>query len=257
MLIKELYDYREMIFSLVRRDLKGRYKNSVLGFLWTFVNPLLQLAVYTFVFSFVMPMGIDHYSMHLFVGLVPWLFFATCLTGGARVILDQQDMVKKIHFPREVLPVAYVTSQFVNMVLSGLVVIVMLFITGIGIDLKALLYLPIVMLVQYAFTLGITLICSAITVYVRDLEQILAAISLAWIYMTPVVYPITIIPEEYMQLYMLNPMTPIIVAYRDIMFYGQVPQMDTLTVAVIWGVVMLVIGLWIFGKLKKHFAEEL
>lgn len=121
-MLKELYNYREMINSLVRRDLKGRYKNSVLGFLWTFLNPLLQLVVYTFVFSVIMPMEIEKYYLHLFVALVPWIFFSTCLTGGSRCIIDQQDMVKKIYFPREVLPVAYVTSQFVNMLLTFLVI---------------------------------------------------------------------------------------------------------------------------------------
>ena len=120
--MQEKYEYREMIFSLMRRDLKGRYKNSLLGFFWTFFNPLLQLLIYTFAFSVVMPMGIENYYMHLFVALIPWIFFSTCMTGGARAIIDQQDMVKKIYFPRQILPIAFVTSQFVNMLLSFVVV---------------------------------------------------------------------------------------------------------------------------------------
>ena len=119
---KELYAYREMIFSLVRRDLKGRYKGSILGFLWTFLNPLLQLLVYTFVFSTVMRNGINDYYLFLFVALVPWIFFSTSVSGGAKCIWAQKDMVKKIYFPREVLPISYVTSQFVNMLLSFLVI---------------------------------------------------------------------------------------------------------------------------------------
>ena len=115
--IKEIYAYREMTASLVRRDLKGRYKGSVLGFLWTFLNPLLQLAVYTMVFSTIMRSGIEDYYLFLFVALIPWIFFSTSLTGGAGCILSQQDMVKKIYFPREVLPFSYVLSQFVNKII--------------------------------------------------------------------------------------------------------------------------------------------
>ena len=116
-LIRELYEYREMIFSLVKRDLKGRYKGSVLGFFWTFLNPLLQLCVYTMVFSVIMRNDIEQYYLFLFVALIPWIFFSTSVSGGSGCIWAQQDMVKKIYFPREVLPVAYVTSQFVNMLL--------------------------------------------------------------------------------------------------------------------------------------------
>ena len=119
--LKELYAYREMIFSLIRRDLKGRYKGSALGFLWTFINPLMQLGVYTLVFSVIMRNGIKDYYLFLFVALIPWIFFSTSLSGGSSCIWAQQDMVKKIYFPREVLPIAFVTSQFVNMLLSFLV----------------------------------------------------------------------------------------------------------------------------------------
>ena len=105
--LKEIYDYRQMIFSLVRKELRGRYKGSALGFLWTFINPLLQLCVYTFVFSIVMPNNIDKFYLYLFVGLIPWLFFSGSLTGGAACILNQKDMVKKIYFPREVMPISY------------------------------------------------------------------------------------------------------------------------------------------------------
>ena len=169
-LIKEIYAYREMIFSLVRRDLKGRYKGSVLGFLWTFINPLLQLLVYTFVFSIVMRNGIEDYYLFLFVALVPWIFFNTSVTGGSSCIWAQQDMVKKIYFPREVLPIAFVTSQFVNMLLSFLVIFAVLLFSGKSLNPLALLCLPVIMLVEYLLALGMAMISSAVTVYFRDLE---------------------------------------------------------------------------------------
>ena len=134
--VKELYAYREMIFSLVRRDLKGRYKGSVLGFLWTFLSPLLQLIVYTFVFSTIMRAGVEDYYLFLFVALVPWTFFSSSIAGGATCITGQKDMVNKIYFPREVLPISHVISQLINMLLTYLVVLAVLIISGKGINIS-------------------------------------------------------------------------------------------------------------------------
>ena len=159
-LFKEIYAYREMIFSLVRRDLKGRYKGSALGFFWTFLNPLLQLVVYTFVFSIIMTSTVEQYYLHLFVALVPWLFFSTSVSEGCSCIRSQQDMVKKIYFPREVLPIAYVTSQFINMLLSFVVVLVVVVISGRGLNVIALLYLPVIAAVEYLLCLGSALYVS-------------------------------------------------------------------------------------------------
>lgn len=256
-LIKELYAYREMIFSLVRRDLKGRYKGSVLGFLWTFINPLLQLGVYTLVFSIIMKNGIKDYYLFLFVALIPWIFFSTSVTGSSSCILAQQDMVKKIYFPREILPIAFVTSQFVNMVLSFLVVFIVLIICGKGFCLNAILYLPIIMVIEYMLSLGAALLFSSITVYIRDVEYLLGIIIMVWQFLTPVMYSIDMIPEEIHWIFELNPMTSVIIAYRDILYWKQIPRLNTLINALVFGIIILFIGIFVFGKLKKHFVEEL
>lgn len=255
--LKELYMYREMILSLIRRDLKGRYKGSVLGFLWTFINPLLQLLVYTLVFSVILSNNIEDYYLFLFVALIPWIFFSTSLSGGSSCIWAQQDMVKKIYFPREVLPIAFVSSQFVNMLLSFLVVFAVLVISGRGINLLALLYLPIIMLVEYLLALSVAFISSAITVYLRDVEYLLGIISMAWQFLSPVMYPVEQVPDKYRTIFYMNPMTPIIVAYRDILYYKRVPELSTLVHAFTLAIVLLVVGIFIFSKLKRHFAEEL
>ncbi|MGO5543206.1 ABC transporter permease [Blautia sp. HCP3S3_H10_1] len=256
-LIKELWNYREMIISLVKRDLKGRYKGSVMGFLWTMINPLLQLAVYTFVFSVIMPSGVDRFYLFLFVALVPWLFFSTCLSTGTTVIFAQQEMVKKIYFPRQILPISFTISQFVNMLLSFVVIFIVLIFSGIKFNFKALACLPIIMLVQFILCLGITFVVSALTVYLRDLEYILSIISMAWMYLTPILYPIENVPEAYRGICYINPMTSIIVAYRDILYSSKVPEMGTLMIAVFMGILLLVIGLVSFERLQRHFAEEL
>ena len=256
-MIKEIYAYREMIFSMVQKDLRGRYKGSFLGFLWTFINPLLQLLVYNLVFSIILRSGVDKYYLFLFVALIPWIFFSSAITGGSVSVIAQKDLVKKIYFPNEVIPISYVTSCFVNMLLGFVVVIGVVIYSGVHISPLALLCLPVVMIVEYFLALGIAMITSAVTVYFRDLEHILTIIAMAWMYITPVVYDIEICPTEYRWIMHINPMTSVIIAFRDILYYGRVPEMMTLLEAVVLGVVFLLIGCLVFHKLKRRFAEEL
>lgn len=254
---KEIYDYRTMISSLIKRDLRGRYKGSVLGFAWTFLNPLLQLAVYTVVFSTIMRAGVEDYYLFLFVALIPWIFFSSSVTGGASCIISQKEMIKKIYFPREVLPISHVTCQLVNMFFSFIVVFAVLIISGKGISGQALLYLPIVIIAEYLLAISIAMVVSALTVYLRDLEHILIIVAMAWQFLTPVMYSIDMVPDNLRGVFNLNPMTPIIVAYRDIFYYKQAPQVATLLHGFIFSVILLVVGFIVFGYLKKHFAEEL
>lgn len=255
--LKELYLYQEMIFSLVKKDLRGRYKGSVLGFLWTFINPLFQLIIYTIVFSVIMRSGIDKFYLFLFVALVPWIFFSSSIIGGATSIINQQDLVKKIYFPRQVLPIAYVTSSFVNMLFCFIIIFFVVIFSGTGIKLQAILFLPIIMIVEYILALGIAMLMSALTVYFRDLEHILGIITMAWLYMTPIMYSVDMVPKNLIPLFNLNPMTPIIVAYRDILYYKQIPQVTTLLHAFLLGILILIIGSIVFKKLQKGFVEEL
>lgn len=255
--LREIYDYRQMIFSLVRKELRGRYKGSALGFLWTFINPLLQLCVYTFVFSIVMPNNIEKFYLYLFVGLIPWLFFSGSLTGGAASIINQKDMVKKIYFPREVMPIAYVTSNFVNMLLCFVVIFAVVVVSGVGVNLIAICYLPIIMIVEYIMCLGGAMLTSALTVYFRDLEYILGIVTMAWMYFTPVVYSIDMVPENLRPFMNLNPMTPVIVAYRDVLYSKQVPHISTLASGFVLGCTVLIVGCVVFQKLQRGFAEEL
>lgn len=256
-IFKELYNYREMIASLVKKDLRGRYKGAMLGFLWTFINPLFQLIIYTIVFSYILKSDIEKYYLFLFVALIPWIFFQTSLTGGASTIISQKELVTKIYFPREVIPISYVTSCFMNMLFCFLIIFVVVLVAQVPITITALLCLPLIMLIEYILALGIALISSAITVYFRDFEHILGIIAMAWMYMTPIIYPLSIVPENFRLIFQINPMTPIIEAYRDILYLGQVPQTSDLLHALFAGIIVLMIGFIVFSKLKRHFAEEL
>lgn len=255
--VTDLYKYRQMIFSLVHKELRGRYKGSVLGFLWTFINPLLQLIVYTFVFSIIMRQQIDRYYLFLFVALVPWIFFSTCISAGSNSVFIYGDLVKKIYFPREVLPISFVTSQFVNMLYSFIVVFAVIIVTRFGVNFLALLYLPVIMFVEYLLALGMTFLFSAITVYVRDVAHILGIITMAWQFLTPVMYPSSKVPQEYMTLWNLNPMAPVIESYRTVLYYKQIPDIKTMSLAVVMGLLFLIIGELVFSKLQKGFAENL
>ena len=262
-LFREIYEYRQMIFGLVRRDLRGRYKGSVLGFLWPFLNPLLQLLVYTFLFSTILRSDTDKYYLHLFVALIPWMFFASSVQGGAGCVLNQSGMITKIYFPREVLPIAHVTSQFVNMLYTFVVVLAVVFISGVFPSPLALLQLPVIMIIEYCLALGLTMIVSSVTVYFRDLEYIMGIVIMAWQFLCPVMYSIEMIEALsvsvpwLMQVYMLNPMTPVVLAFRDILYYGKPADLGTLRLAAILAAIFLVIGFMTFGKLKIRFAEEL
>ena len=256
--IKEIYAYRTMIYSLVKRDLKGRYKGSVLGFLWTFINPLFQLLIYTFVFSIVMRSGIEDYYMFLFVALIPWIFFATSLSGGSTCITSQKNMVQKIYFPREVLPISFVISQFVNMLLSFIVIFAVMFIMGYKFNPLAILCLIPVMITEFILALGFTFILSAVTVYFQDMQFIMGIITMAWQFLSPVMYPLERVPERFQTLYMyINPMAPIITAYRDILYYGKVPALITLLTALGMGMALFAIGWFTFDRMQRHFVEEM
>lgn len=258
-LFSDIYKYRQMIFSLVHKELRGRYKGSVLGFFWTFLNPLLQLIVYTFVFSILMRQQVEKYYLFLFVALVPWIFISSCVSAGSNCVFIYGDLVKKIYFPREVLPISFVTSQFVNMLYTFVVVFAVIIFTRHGVNFHALLCLPVIMAVEYILALGLTLFFSALTVYVRDIAHILGILTMAWQFLSPVMFSSKTvnIPENFLPFWNLNPMAHVLDSYRDILYYKQVPDLKTLGVAVAMGVFFLVFGEFMFSKLQKGFAENL
>lgn len=261
--LQELYSYRQMIFGLVHRELRGRYKGSVLGFFWTFLNPLLQLFVYTVVFNYIFISGLEYYYIFLFVGLVPWIFFSTCLSVGCNCILMSSHMVTKIYFPREVLPVSFVLSAFVNMLYCFIVIFAVILFSGLGFNFLALLYLPLIFAVELFLCIGITLFFSAVTVYIRDLAHIMGIITMLLQFLTPVMYPVSRITQSpkvtpfMLRIYMMNPMAGILECYRQILYYRRVPNITTLIGAVVCGIFFLIVGEFVFSKLQKGFAEEL
>ncbi len=255
--VKEIFNYRFMIASLVRRELRGRYKGSFLGFLWTFVNPLCQIVVYTIVFSVILRSDLDKFYIFAITGMIPWLAFDGSMRLGVTCIKDRGDMINKIYFPREVLPIANVTTNFVNMLFCFIIMFIAILISGIGFNPLGLLFLPLIVFIEYVMALGFTFIISSITVYFKDMEHIVNVIMMMWIYLTPVLYPITIVPEKLAWIFKLNPMTFVVETYHCILYFRGIPSINMLGYSGLGALIVFVLGSLIFYKLEPNFAEEL
>lgn len=256
--IKEIISYRDMVGGLVKRDLRGRYKGSILGFLWNFLNPMCQIVVYIVVFSMIFRSGIDNYYAYLIIGMMPWNFFAEAVREGAGCIVHQADMVKKIYFPREILAISAVTSRFINFLITYIVVFVIILVTGVGISIKPLIFLPFMFVTEYFFSLGLTLLLAGIDVYFRDIEHIIGVLLMAWVWGTPVMYAMEATGDGILgKVVSINPMTWFINAYHNILFDRMNPDSQTLLKCFIAAVVLMLIGEIVFIRLGKNFAEEL
>lgn len=253
---KNLYNYRELLKTSVKKEIRGRYKNSFLGVIWSFLNPLLQILVYAIIFPIILATKQEYYVIFLCCGLIPWNFFSTAINRAAFTMVENGNIIKKVYFPREILPISIVTSEAVNFLISTIIIIAFVMFYGLGIT-HVIIYYPLVLLVQYVLLLGISFIVSSITIYVRDLQHLIGVALQLFFYATPIVYAADAIPEQFRAVLNLNPMTYIINGYRDI-FYNQV-RPDIMGLLMLLGImiVVCVIGYLIFNKLQKGFAEEL
>lgn len=257
--LKDIYDYRELLKTNVKKDIRGKYKGSFLGVLWSFLNPLLQVVVYWIVFPFLMRGGpIDNYLCYLVIGVIPWTFFTTVALQGSNCIKNNAGIIKKVYFPREVLPISQVISSFVNFMISCIIIVIFCIGTGAGVSYH-ILYLPIIAFVQIVLNLGISFILSSINVYIQDVEYIVQFMVNMGFYGTPILYSLDALPASNIltTLVKLNPMTTIIESYRDIFLYHQVPEFQALGMVFLFALIVLFFGYWVFKKLEKGFAEEL
>lgn len=256
---KDLYEYRELLKTNVKKDIRGKYKGSFLGILWSFLNPLLQVIVYAIVFPYLMRGAtIENYVVYLVTGIIPWTFFSTVVGVGTTVIKSNQGIIKKVYFPREILIISQVISGLVNFFISC--VIILLFCLGFGVGVSIhILFIPVIAIIQAILSLGILFITSSINVYIQDLEYIVSFLLNMAFYGTPIVYEISQFASAgtLLKFIELNPMTPIINAYRDVFLYHQWPNPSGLIYVAILGLIILVVGYLIFRKLEKGFAEQL
>lgn len=254
-LFNDLYKYREFLKTNVKKDIRGKYKGSFLGVLWSFINPLLSVLVYAIVFSQIMRFDIDNYVIYLITGVLPWTFFTSSINMGMTSILYNASIIKKVYFPRSILPISSVSSCLVNFLISCLVILVFVLFSGIGITIH-LLWLPLIALVQYFLCLGIVFFLSAVEIFVRDLEHIINFVLSMAFYVTPILYKAEQVPEKLRLILKLNPMAYIIDAYRDIFYYGIMPDIGSLVLVFLVSIIVMMLGYKVFERLQRGFAEE-
>lgn len=254
--LKEVWKYRQMLISTVKKDLRSRYRGSFFGFLWTFINPLMQLIIYSVVFPFLLRMQEENYPMFVFIGLLPWIFFTSSLQIATTSIVSNGNLIKKIYFPRMIIPLSVATTGVMNYIFGLIVVFVSLIVMRIFFSVY-IFFLPLIILSQFIFVAGFCLILSALYVYFRDLEHIVSIVTMAWFYITPIVFGINIFPEKYQKILMFNPMTQYVMAYRNIMLYKTPPNFIGFTAVSVFAIILFILGLFIFRKLQREFAEEI
>jgi len=270
--LQELYAHRELVRNLVVRDVKLRYRNSVLGFLWCLVNPLLLMGVFSIVFTYMLPrVEIAHFPVFLLCALLPWNFASTSIAQAIDSISGNAILLTRVYFPREVLTISVVLANLVNFLLSLLVLFIFIVVAHIPLN-WSILYLPIIIIVQLAFVLGISLLLATVNVFYRDTRVIVEVLIQAWFFLTPVFYPVNLLPEWRQLLgvmvpvrrlvYILNPMASIIASYRSVL-YGQIdgsppgaPGLDFFSRTVITAFLCLIVGYLVFCRYSPRFAEE-
>lgn len=275
--LKEVWSSRELLFNLTAREVKGRYKRTMLGQLWSLANPLAYMVIYTFIFSFVFriqpapgnPSGLHVFALWLLCGLLPWVFFSNTLTAGLGSVLANADLVSKVYFVRIVLPLSAVGSTAFNWLFEMGILVVALVIAG-SFVWPWLPLVVVIMLLLALFTAGLALLLSIANVHFRDTEHLVALALQIWFYMTPVVYPISLIqdlsaktgpllgtPITVFDIYCANPLVPFISAFRSLLYDNAFPEPLVMLACAAWGIGLSVIGVAVFSRKDRGLAEAL
>ena len=252
---KELYRYRELLKNNIKKEIRGKYKGSWLGVVGTFLNPLLMLLVYSIVFPYILRVKVENYTIFMMVALVPWTFFTTAVQTGTGSVVANGNILKKVYFPREIIPISVVTSALINFLITCIIMVVFILVSGVGFSVHCLLF-PLIVLIQYIITLAIVFVLSAITVYVRDVDHFVSIIIMLAFYVTPIVYKADMLPQKFQWALKINPMAQLIEAYRAVLYEHCMPDMTMLGIWGLIGIAMLIVGYLIFKKLEKQFVEE-
>lgn len=267
--LKDLWLHRELLWNMTIKELKVKYKRSVLGFLWSFMNPLIMLLVFSLVFAILYPGGdIQWFAVFLMAGLLPWLFFVNSLMQSVGSVVMNPGLVKKVYFPREILPIASVGANIVHFFLQMLVFFAFLLIIRWEFSIYLLLF-PAVFLMEVMLTLGLCLFLSAANVYLRDVQHFVEVLTMAWFWLCPIVYPISLVASrfpKYMPIYLLNPMTNVVLAWQYILYnphkyaagagVAYISFWAMLATA-IGSLAILVLGYFFFSRTERGFAEQI
>lgn len=256
-MFKDLYDYRELLKTSIKKDIRGKYKASVLGVLWSFINPLLQVLVYAIIFPHLLGRTGDNYIVYLVTGIIPWTYFSNAINGCVGCIKNNAGIIQKVYFPRVVLPVSCVCSEFINFLISCVIILIFCIFYGLGVSWMIVL-VPLVAFIEGLLALGLGMALGAMDAYVQDLQYITNFILMMGMYASPIVYQMDLLTPGTLltKAITYNPITQIIMAYRNIFLYHVMPDMSALGLVFVFSLIVFLIGYLIFKKLEKGFAEQ-
>jgi lipopolysaccharide transport system permease protein len=259
--LRHLLRYRGLITGLVTRELTARYRGSVLGFFWSFVNPLLSLLIYTFVFTVVMPgarpQAYEPYALFMFCGILPWTWFSSSLLEASNVLIAGGNLIRKVLFPAEVLPLVTVLSGLVHFGLGLPILAAFLIYYGMPVEPLDIAWFPIIVIVQLVLTAGLALLVSALTVHFRDVRDLLQNLLTLWFFATPIIYPVSLAPPGVQRLLNLNPFTHLAVAYQEMLFVpGPFVEVWRVPLAAAFAIAAFLVGYFVFDRLRDTLAEE-
>lgn len=247
--------YKFLLYQLTQREIKARYKQSFIGRAWVVVNPLAQLLVYTFVFSFVFssPSGGIPYPIFLLAGLLPWSLFQGSVTIATNSLVENAPLIRKVSFPREIIPYSVVIAKVIDFTAASVLFLVLALFFKVSLSTSILLVLPLLFL-QLILTTGISLLLSAFNLFYRDVQYLANLVLMLWMYMTPIVYPTSLVPSQFLTLYNLNPMVGIIEGYRSAVF-GLPFNLYSLWWSIVISILVFSIAYIVFKKVEKVFAD--
>jgi lipopolysaccharide transport system permease protein len=253
---QQLLKTRDLVWAWTIRTLRGRYQQSALGWLWAIVQPVATVAIFAVVFTRIVPVdtGGVPYILFSYTAVVPWTLLATSITDMAMSLVQNMNLVGKIYFPREALPIAALLARLADFAISFILLVVLVIIFRIPVSPLGLLYLPLILLIQLALILGLGIGSAALNVFYRDVDPLLKLVIQVWFYASPILYPASLVPEKWQWLYFFNPMSGIIAAYRDVLIYNSLPG-DYLLPAAVVSLIILVVGYWFFKRVEFQFAD--
>jgi ABC-type polysaccharide/polyol phosphate export permease len=250
---------RDLLWHMTVRHLRGQYKQSVLGYAWAIVNPLSQMLIMSCVFATFMRFGSEGdvpFALFLFVGLLPWIFFSSALSSATDSVVGASSLVTKVYFPREVLPTAAVLTKVVDLAF-GLMILAGIMVYYGHPPAATAVWLPLLFAIHLLFTLGLSYPLAALNLFFHDVRFLVGVTLTLWFYLTPVIYPLSIVPDKYEFIYNLNPNALFIDAYRRVLLHGQVPSMEKTLVGLVVAVGTFLIGYYLFKKMEPHFADSI
>ncbi len=254
--LEELVNHRELLRSWVSREIKVRYKQAVLGIGWAVLQPLAMMLIFTVVFSYFnkIPTEGIPYPIFSYSALLPWVFFSNSISFGTTSLVRNMNLVTKIYFPREILPFASLIASFIDFLVASVIFVFLMIYYKIALS-TSLFWIPVILIVQVIFSLGILLLGSALNVFYRDIRFIIPLVLQIWLFLSPIIYPVSLVPNRYKTLYMLNPMASIIDSYRRSILFGKSPQLNFLLITTIVAIILFILSYRFFKIKEKVFAD--